>query len=178
MNNRQMQGKSAMHIALSYLSRRPLTIGQLSNKLKDKGFSPEEVNDAVVKLIEWKYLDDDQYTETYIKSKRDKLSKQKMMMELLRFGVDKELITRLLGEIYSDDQEYQNCMRIGWKLWKEERSKWERKYKNNPKYKNIPQEYLIRKKVGEKLWMRGFSPAIIKTVIANDCIEENGFEND
>ncbi len=162
-------------MALNFLSRRQMTVWQLEKKLQEKGFSQEDIRETVNKLIQWKYLDDENYALSYIKSKRDKISKKKMVFGLRQAGIDQELTHKLLDETYGEDKEHQNCFRQALKLWEAERMKWEKRYKDSPRYQNIPQNIFIQKRVGDKLLMRGFPLSIVKSVLA-DVFAEKTFK--
>lgn len=171
-NNVQKIEKTATEIALRYLSRRQITVFKLTERLRDKGFSSEEIDEAINKLIEWKYLDDHSYAIAYIKYKGDKYSKKKIMIELLKAGIDREQAITLLEEFYPGDREYHNCKQLAEKIWKEENSKWDRN--NNNRQKNVtPKEIFLKKKVGEKLLLRGFPYSLVIEIATQISQREN-----
>jgi regulatory protein len=137
----------------------------MKQRLQEKGFSPKDIDETIKRLLGWRYLDDRAYAISYIKSKEDRLSKKKIWIELLRAGIAKELATAVLEEFYSEEKENYNCIQLARKLWHEEDRKWERKYKYSFKNKNIPKEVLIKKKVGDKLLLRGFLVSTVKSVL-------------
>ncbi|NLI93708.1 MAG: regulatory protein RecX [Peptococcaceae bacterium] len=159
--------KNAMDIALSRLSRSQTTVLQLRKYLERKGFDLGNINETIKKLVEWNYVNDKEYALAFIRTKRNKFSKKKTIIELQRAGVDQEQTSTLLDEYYTDEHEYQNCLRFAQKIWQTESIKWE-KYKNLAKYQHIIREAFLKKKVGDKLLMRGFSFDIVKNVLANE----------
>ncbi len=173
MTNSVNTNKSAMHMALTYLSRGQMSVAQLRKRLQNKGYTCEEIEDTVNKLCEWKYVDDYQYTLAYIKSKRDKYSKRRTMVKLLKVGVPKEIAVVLLDGFYEDDLEEQNCLRLARKIWDEECIKYEKKRKDKPQYQNITLEILVKKKVGDKLLMRGFPLSTVNNVLNNVMENDN-----
>jgi len=160
-NNNGSQNK-VMSTALNLLGRKQMTVCQLAKRLKEKGFPHEEIDEAVQKLTEWKYLDDHHYALTLIRSKSRKYSKRKTASELVKAGIEKDFALQLLETNYSEDQEVNNCLRQVRLLWDNELVKWEKKYKNTPKYQNIPREVFLKKRIADKLVMKGFSTAVIK----------------
>jgi regulatory protein len=164
-NNRS---KNAMDTALSYLSRRQLTVSKLKGILEEKGFPEESIETTINKLVEWKYLNDEEYALTYIQSRRDKYSKKRTSVELQRAGIEKEQISRLLEKQYTEAQEYENCLHFAQRYWEIESNKWEIKYKNQIKYQKIPRLLFLQKKVGDKLLMQGFPWGIVKDVLAKE----------
>ena len=157
--------KSALDTALSILSRRQITVFKLRQKLLDKGFSAQDVEETTRKLISWKYLDDVSYAQAYLKSKKDKLSKKKLLYGLIQAGLEKELSWSLLEEIYPTEQETENCLQIARKFWDEEEHKWERKLERNPEKSVLPKELFLKKKVGDKLITRGYPISAVKMVL-------------
>jgi len=165
--------KTAMSTALNCLSRRAFTVALLSKRLEEKGFQQEEIQETINKLIEWKYLNDQDYAISYIKSKRDKFSKRRTMMELQKAGIDHDQTIDLMEQSYTDDQEYQNCLQLAHRIWEAESIKWERKYKDSIKHQNISREIFLKKRVGDKLFMRGFPIDSVKKVFAHLLAENN-----
>lgn len=83
---------SALDYALKLLGRRRLTVQQLKKKLLEKGFS--EVDAAIQRLKEWKYLDDEEYARLYIQS-RNRLNPRGvalLRLELQSKGVPKDVV--------------------------------------------------------------------------------------
>lgn len=172
-NSFQDSEKKALNEALKCLSRRQMTVFKLRKRLEEKGFSQKEIEQTINRLLEWKYLDDRSYTVAYIKGRIDKFSKKKTMMGLLGAGIEKELTIKLVDEFYTEDIEYENCMRLAKKFWSEEVSKWERKYSHNPKLKSVPKKILIKKKAGDKLLLRGFLLRTVKAVLTDIAERED-----
>lgn len=162
--------RTALDTALGVLSRRQTTIWKLKKCLQEKGFSFKDIDETIERLIGWGYLDDRTYAISYLKSKEDRFSKKKIWIELLRAGITRELATAVLEEFYLEGKEKYNCLQLARKLWHEEDKKWERKYKYSPKNKHISRELLIKKKVGDKLLLRGFPINTIKSALV--CISE------
>lgn len=157
--------KSALGTALNILSRRQITVYKLKQKLLEKGYSAQDIEEAAGKLISWKYLDDLSFAQAYVKSKKDKLSKKKLLYGLIQAGVEKELSQTLLEEIYPADQEADNCLLIARKFWDEEELKWGRKREDNLEKPLLPKEIFLRKRVGDKLLTKGYPISTIKTVL-------------
>lgn len=172
-NSKHDPGKTPLSSALTSLSRRPMTVFQLRQRLQEKGFSPQEIEDTVNRLIEWKYLDDRSYALAYIRSRGDRLSRKKISIELLRVGIDQDLAVKLLAEFYPEEQEYENCRQLARKLWSEEEIKWERKNQHNLKNRNIPKEILLKKRVGDKLLLRGYLVSTVKSVLTQIALRED-----
>ena len=141
-----------------------MTEDQLLKKLRQKEFSPEQISETLAKLTEWKYLDDRTYAASYCRNKRDRYSKSRIRMELKNAGVDQEVINSVSEELYSRDREYTNCLELGRKYFPQVSQKWE-KLAQKDKKKIYPLEIYIKKKIGEKLFQKGFPTDIIQSVL-------------
>ncbi|MGI6449432.1 MAG: regulatory protein RecX [Desulfitobacteriia bacterium] len=164
-NNLPASGESALSTALQALSRRQLTVFQLQKRLQDKGFSPEAIAEAVSRLTEWKYLDDQGYARAYINSKKEKYSPKRIKIELLKAGIDEDTASGLLADYYPEKQEYENCKILAEKFWNDEDAKWERKHRHDPQDMYSIKEAMIRKKVGDRLLKRGFLFSTVRAVL-------------
>ena len=81
---------SAEQYATYLLSSRMLSVGQLLEKLKKKGYSQEDSENVIQRFRQMKYLDDDQFAQIYFEN----LKKYK---NFGYFGIKKKLIERKLG---------------------------------------------------------------------------------
>ncbi|EJX07052.1 hypothetical protein EVA_04841 [gut metagenome] len=73
----------------------------LEEKLKNAGFSPEAIKNGMDYVRSFGYLNDQRYAETYISSRIGCKSRQKLLLELLQKGIDRETFERAWEEIAS-----------------------------------------------------------------------------
>ena len=86
--------KTALITAVDYLARQAHSEKKLREKLQRKGFPQEEIDAAIERLIERKYLDDadlcaQQFMYLYNESR---YSVRQIFVKLMQRGFDKELI--------------------------------------------------------------------------------------
>lgn len=83
----------AFERAAGYLSLQMRTEREIRRYLKQKGYEPEEIEDAVKKLLEYQYLDDSAYVRSYIcqAASRGK-GRKKIEQELQARGVCSKVI--------------------------------------------------------------------------------------
>ncbi len=91
----------AVRYGLYLLGRKNYTNQQLRNKLLSKKYPAEAITAALDKLSSWHYLDDDTYTETYV---RDRLrfkprGQQLILRELQLKGISKELARAKIAKV-------------------------------------------------------------------------------
>jgi regulatory protein len=85
--------KSAIEAAYTYLDTRMRTRAEVENKLKEKGYTEEEILEAVNELIRMRYLDDYQYALRYFEYNREKRrGSGRAARELAEKGIDSETI--------------------------------------------------------------------------------------
>lgn len=93
--------KRAMHL----LEKMDRTEGQIVQKLKE-GLYPEDIiEETIAFLYSYHYLDDQRYTENYVRYYGTSLSKRVMKQKLVQKGVSKELVEEQLENFASEDEE-------------------------------------------------------------------------
>ncbi len=95
---------AAFSRAISYIEKGLHTEKQLRAYLKEKGFLPESIDEAIEKLLEYGYIDDALYAESFINSYKHKKGKIKLKFELRTKGVSPEIIDEKLEELLQDDE--------------------------------------------------------------------------
>jgi regulatory protein len=157
--------KTALDVALAYLSKRLLTRFEMLQRLEMKGFSSEEVEGTLKRLVEWGYLNDREYALSYSRTKQVSYSKKRIEVELKRRGIEEELIEEVLEETYRPIQELALCRQQAQKLWLDESRRWESSYQFKKSYAKIPRTIFLRQRVGQKLLQKGYSLEIITNII-------------
>lgn len=90
-----------MEMAVKYISIRLRSIKEIKDYLLKKGGSNNEVEDAVQKLIESGYLDDDRFTKAFIKDKLKftTIGDYKIKIQLNKLGVSTSIIEDNMNKI-------------------------------------------------------------------------------
>lgn len=103
---------SAFDRALSYLEKNIKTEKGIREYLKQKGFLDESIENAVGKLKEYGYINDEHFAESYIHTYSNKKGKKLLAYELALKGVDRAIIDEKLEEIVDTEQELSSCKEI------------------------------------------------------------------
>ena len=105
--------------AFRYLGRRQHSISELRIKLKQKGYETELINDVLDDLKNKNYLDDTEFAKMFVEEKiKLKLwSEQKLKSELIKKGINTEIISDVLRNIISDEDKLNNAMIIAEKKY-------------------------------------------------------------
>ena len=87
--------------SLRILERREHSAKELKDKLLKKGFSENNIRQVLKNLIELNFLNDERFAEIYVRSriKYKRKSPKAIYFELLKKGVDKELIENELRNL-------------------------------------------------------------------------------
>lgn len=95
--------KRAKLRCMNLLKTRAYTEQQLCDKLK-QGFYPVQVIEEAIEYVKsFHYVDDEKYAEDYIVGQLSRKSKQRIRMDLLRKGIDREMIDRKLMQAQEDE---------------------------------------------------------------------------
>jgi regulatory protein len=93
--------------ATRLLSGRRLTKAQLAQKLRDRGYEPAAVEEALATCEERRYLDDRTFAQLHVKSVLDRkpVGRMRLLHDLLRQGIDGDLAREVLDEFTQDEEE-------------------------------------------------------------------------
>lgn len=126
---------------------------EIRRKLKSKDYSEEIINKAIEFLKSYSFIDDKQYAIYYIKEKIEYESQKKIRYELMKRGINKDIIDEKL--LSADEKaEYNSAYLCA-----------QKKYKNLTS-RNYEKE-IIRKKLFDFLFRKGYNYELIKKVINN-----------
>lgn len=136
--------------AVKYLSLKPRTTYEIAQRLGEKGWSEETIQDVLVRLQSEGYVDDAVYAQEWASQRVKLRGKGKLWVkhELRQKGVSKSHIEEALGEV-SEDDEFESALQLGLKKWQ-----------------GTTGEPLDRKrKTGAFLQRRGFSGGVVSRVM-------------
>jgi len=92
--------------ALRLLNYRFRSVVEMERKLRDRGFSAEEIAHEISRLTAERWLDDARFAREYALSKlRARKGARRIEMELRNFGVSKALIGEALAEVSEEVDE-------------------------------------------------------------------------
>lgn len=95
--------KRAMHL----LERMDRTEKQIYDKLLQSGYPQECIDNAILYVKKYHYIDDRRYASNYIRCYQDRKSRLRMQQDLLRKGVSRALIEEVLEEEFQADERIQ-----------------------------------------------------------------------
>lgn len=137
--------------ALGYISYRLRSEKEVRQHLKEKEATPDTIEKTIQKLKEQKYLDDQIYGDSFVRTaatisqKGPGVLKQEMKLK----GLKDEVINQALTQ-YSNDQLIENALKLAEKTWKKHRNTSQREAKN---------------KVQQMLFQKGYTQEVIQQVL-------------
>jgi len=151
--------------AFRYLGRRQHSTSELRIKLKQKGYETELINEVLDDLKNKNYLDDTEFAKMFVEEKiKLKLwSEQKLRSELIKRGINTEIISDVLRNIVSDEDQLNNALMIASKKY------------NNLRTRKLDKN-VIKKKLITFLNSCGYKFDVIKDVCDKLIKEENQFD--
>ena len=111
--------KKAKLRALRILTKMDKTEADLRAGLEKAGFSLDAIEEAVIYVKSFGYIDDQKYVEKYIEYNKVRKSKKKIQYELMQKGISKDQIQTAMDEC----EEFDECELIRMvvhKKWKSE----------------------------------------------------------
>lgn len=147
--------RTASEEAARYLARRMRTTAETEQHLAEKGYSPEEIREAVALLTELHYLDDAEYARVFFAYSREKYrGRLRIMRELRERGIGGETAEFAWEDFTAEDgrSEEEVALTFG------------RKALALTEHEGAPERKDIVK-IGKKLEQRGFSQDVIFRVM-------------
>ncbi len=95
----------AVSAAMRALEQRMQTSKELRTRLQRKGFAPERIDAALVKLAGYGYLNDERFAELWIENRLAHRPRGKRMLEqeLRQKGIDRQIVDETVSSMEIDD---------------------------------------------------------------------------
>lgn len=101
----QVLKKRAKLRCMNLLKSRDYTVYQLKSKLRDNGY-PDEIADCAIEYVaSYGYVDDARYAHAYIESASKTKSHRQIENDLVRKGVDKQIILSAFAQLMQEQDE-------------------------------------------------------------------------
>jgi regulatory protein len=147
--------------AFRLLGRRQHSAFELKLKLKQKRYNEQLIDRVINQLRNSNYLNDLEFAKTFTEENiKNKLwGQRKIEAELIKKGIDREIITQIINEKFSDSDQFDNAIELARK-----------------KYKSLLDRNTNKEKIKSKLisflLSRGYNYDTVKKV-AETIIEKN-----
>jgi regulatory protein len=115
--NRQTD-KSCLSAALRLLGRRDHSCFELSQKLKQRGFSGDMISPVIATCIEMKYLDDGRFCEGYAdRLRRNGYGVLRIVQKLKAARIDAVYIQKTIDRQCPEESQIEDCRKAFQKKW-------------------------------------------------------------
>ena len=106
--------------AFRLLGRRQHSAFELKLKLRQKGYKEEFISNVIKQLLELNYLNDYDYAKSFAEENiKNKLwGQRKIEAELFKKGVNREIISQIIMEKFSDGNQIEKAVELGRKKYK------------------------------------------------------------
>ena len=101
----QVLKKRAKLRCMNLLKSRDYTVHQLKSKLRDNGYPDEIIDCAIEYVASYGYVDDARYAHAYIESASRTKSRRQIENDLVRKGLDKQIILSAFAQIMQEQDE-------------------------------------------------------------------------
>ncbi|MDO5515934.1 MAG: recombination regulator RecX [Clostridium sp.] len=145
--------------ALRIIERSYKTEKEVRDKLKEKEYTDSQIEKSIEFLKEYNFINDDSYAKAYINDKLASRGRQKIKYDLMRKGIDRQIIDEKLSDIDSDD-ERNTAMVLA-----------EKKYRSIKKSET--DTYKLSGKLYRFLISKGYNYDIVKDVVKEVMNAEN-----
>lgn len=100
-------GKRAIKYTMHLLERQERTEKQLRDKLQQKHYPKQCIEQAISYVKSYHYVDDYRYASVYIRYHQEKESRQKLTQKLMMRGIGREIIEQVMEEEFVTDERTQ-----------------------------------------------------------------------
>ena len=114
---RDAEAEAAYERALFYLDRGRRTQKQMLVYLARKGFSESATQSATNKLLDYRYIDDEEFSQELVRqaTQHNKLGRRAIQSKLWQKGVERDVIDDALSA-YQPEDELENAIHLGRKI--------------------------------------------------------------
>lgn len=97
--------KRAKLRCMNLLKTKDYTRRQLEDKLKQGGYPPEVIVDAIAYVESYGYIDDERYAKDFVEYNMEHKSRTRIESDLLRKGIGRELVIKAFDELEKEGME-------------------------------------------------------------------------
>jgi len=137
----------AYHQAIHFLGFRPRSQAEVSQRLHEKGYSAEAIEHTIQRLLEQKYLNDEEFARYWLENREQFKPRgaRALRYELRQKGIDSQAIEAVLSDLDEDA------------------SAWAAVQKKLRQWQHLPEDQL-KKKVMGFLSRRGFGYSVVDQI--------------
>lgn len=107
--------KRAKLRAMNLLQKRDYTEYKLREKMKEGLYPSGIIDDTIEYLKSYRYLDDERYTDEYVRYHMELRSKNRIRQDLIQKGISSDIIESVIESAYEEsgvDPELEQCLKL------------------------------------------------------------------
>lgn len=139
--------KRAKERALFLLERRPFSTYMLREKLNQSDYPETVVEQVILFLQQYHYLDDAEYVSMYVDTYSGKKSRKQIVYDLIRKGISKDII-----DLHFEESEYS------------ERECFEKQFEKYTKGRDL-EDRMVKQKIFRYFYGKGFQISLIEEAL-------------
>ena len=109
--------KKAILAGIKHISYKQRTSKEVRDKLISLEYTPDQIEEAVEKLIDLAFLDDERYAEEFVDTRQQRYGRKRIFLELKKRGIAEGLAERALDKMLDVDAGYQTAMAMAQKKY-------------------------------------------------------------
>lgn len=148
---KENDGKLAFLLAISYLEKYNVSKKGIVDYLKKKGLDKNAIDEAVVKLENYGYIDDKVFAKNYFESLKNSKGKRVIVQKLKEKGISGEIIS-LLVENIDDEAEEERALALAKKFVKNRENNLKNKQKCLAHLVYKGYDYSVAQRVANKVF--------------------------
>ena len=153
----EKEQKRPFDVALDYLTKCARSEKEVREKLRQKGYTLEEIDDTLSKLKEYRFVDDREYVKTFLGFHKSKFGKKQLELKLVTIkGIDKEIVAEVMESVLNDEEEIEKATNFAKKYFTQKKLDFSRE---------------SVAKIGNWLYGKGFEWGIINKALSNLKLE-------
>jgi regulatory protein len=154
--------RKGYHLAVNFLAKRMRSEGEVRHYLAEKEIDEPIINEVILKLYEYNFLDDREYAKAYVRTQKNTTDKgaELIRKELREKWIGENLIEEALNE-YPFEAQMDTALKVSEKYLSKNR---------------LESERTLKLKLEQLLLRKGFSFDVIQAVLSEVNVEKNDEE--
>ena len=109
--------KKAVLAGIKHISYKQRTCKEVSDKLRDLEYVPSQIEEAIDKLIEMGFLDDQKYAEEFVDTRQKRYGRKRIFLELRKRGITEQVAENALDSFLDIDAGYEQALEMARKKY-------------------------------------------------------------
>ena len=109
--------KKAVLAGIKHISYKQRTSKEVADKLRELEHTPDQIEEALEKLKEMAFLDDERYAEEFVDTRQIRYGRKRIFLELRKRGIPDPIAEHALDRVLDTDAGYETALEMGRKKY-------------------------------------------------------------